>query len=573
VRILFDMRPLQKALFRGIGYYCMGLIEGLAANEDVEMGYLLDHWRAALPPGLPPGPRYFSDRLESLDEHYDVFIIGNVFTTLYYVDAYEYLVPARVREKVGLVASVAYDMITWIERDRELRWPSLRRKFMEILSAMKRFDHIFCISEATREDVVEYAGVQRSLTSVIYGSTNPGTASPRGAYDFSGRANAVVYVGGSFPRKNVNASIEGFAAAYHSGRIPADSQYFLVFRADDISVVRRKAEAEGVGGQVVATGFLSDAALSDLVSRCKSTVFPSLYEGLGMPVLESYRLDTPCFVGDNSSLKEIAPPECRFDASRVESIADMFVAALTDKGLCDRSISWGRSVAAELTWEKVGKKAYGILDGLVRARAELHRSDRVFVRGAAMPSGLVAALNADPGRFACVGNHAVTGLDALPRYSAEFLSRGSARLSPVADLYVLEDGESAAIQLREAARPGSSSSPRLLYLGGAAYPHLLFALAGNDVGRLRAMLFGAYAGRIAGLDAIRTLPDLVGSGIPCVAPIVSLVRPQALVFGTAQALETARTDLDGVWEGAMVLAPTEAGGLYETVAKAVSGGA
>ena len=161
-------------------------------------------------------------------------MIGDLFSTLYFRDAYEYYLPSRLRDKVGLVTAVVHDMITWIERARELRWPSLMRKYLDIVSVLKRMDHVFCNSEATRDDVVRYTGAARSLTSVIYGSANPGTATRPSSYDFADRANAVVYVGGDMPRKNVKASIDGFASAYRAGRIPRDSQYFLVYKPDDI---------------------------------------------------------------------------------------------------------------------------------------------------------------------------------------------------------------------------------------------------------------------------------------------------------------------------------------------------
>ena len=565
MKLLFDMRPVQKAQGRGIGYYCTGLIEGLASIEGVQLGYLLDHWRAPLPRGLPPGARYFSDRLEYLSDHYDVYIMTNLFSTLYFQDAYEYLVPSRVREKVGLVAAVVYDMLPWFEHPVEEGKPAIRKKFLEILSVMRSLDHVFCISEATREDVVRYTGTARSLTSVIYGSANPGTRARPAAYDFKTRANAVVYVGGSNPRKNVGASIEGFAAAYKSGRIPRDSQYFLVYKPDDISAVRALAEAAGVGDRVVATGFLPDAALDDLICNCKSTVFPSLYEGLGMPVIESYRLDTPCFVGDNSSLRELAPRECRFDVSKVEGIADMFTAALTDEGLCEASIGWGRSVASELTWEKIGSKTHGILAALVRAKAALSRSDRIFVRASALAETLRDAVRQAPECFGWVDGSGSELGDYAPRYSREFLARGTNRLRPVAMLFALSDDVSSAEAVRECAQ-----EPRnVLYMGDTAFPRLLHALAGGDLGRLRAMLFSSYAERQTDIDSIKSFEDLEASGLSCVAPLVTLARPSAIVATDTAALEAARKDLSGNWQGPIILAPREGRALYEAIREVV----
>ena len=553
MKILFDMRTVQQHLNRGIGYYCLGLIEGLASVEGVRLGYLLDHRRAPLPPDLPPGPRYFSDRLQYLDDRYDVFLIGNLFSTLYFRDADEFFVPSRVRDKVALVTAVVHDMITWIEREGELRWPVHMRKYLDIVSVLNRLDHVFCNSESTRDDITRYTGMERSRMSVIYGSANPGTRARPATYDFRRRSNAVVYVGGSMARKNVAASIQGFAAAYKSGRIPPDSHYFLVYKPDDISAVRGMAEAAGVGDRVVTTGFLADAAMDELICRCKATVFPSLYEGLGMPVIESYRLDTPCFVGDNSSLRELAPEECRFDVTTVDGIADMFAAALTDKRSCDASIAFGRGVASELTWEKVGKKAHSILAALVRSKAALSRSDRVFVR-------------ASPAAAAAMQTTVQMAPECFARYSEEFLARGPNRPQPTAWLFSPSDDDYSARVVRECAKV-----PRnVLYLSAAAYPRLLYALAGGDAGRLRAMLFSSYAKSRLGIDSIRSLDDLIRSGISCVAPLVNLARPSAIVAADTAVLEAVRNDVAGLWQGSIVLAPHGGRALHATIRNAAA---
>ncbi len=69
------------------------------------------------------------------------------------------------------------------------------------------------------------------------------------------------------------------------------------------------------GTDVILTGFVSDQTLGRLFAGCMATVFPSLYEGLGLPVLESYAFGKPALASDSSSLRELVPEPCRFDPS------------------------------------------------------------------------------------------------------------------------------------------------------------------------------------------------------------------------------------------------------------------
>ena len=56
------------------------------------------------------------------------------------------------------------------------------------------------------------------------------------------------------------------------------------------------------------TGHLPDGAMASVISLAEGLVFPALYEGLGLPVLEAYQYDRPALVSDSSSLRELAPP-------------------------------------------------------------------------------------------------------------------------------------------------------------------------------------------------------------------------------------------------------------------------
>ena len=64
---------------------------------------------------------------------------------------------------------------------------------------------------------------------------------------------------------------------------------------------------------------------------------------------------------------------------------------------------------------------------------------------------------------------------------------------------------------------------------------------------------------------MRSLDDLVGSGLACIAPLVTMARPRAIVAANAAVLEAARKDLFGLWQGKLVLAPGGGRELYSTI--------
>jgi glycosyltransferase involved in cell wall biosynthesis len=93
----------------------------------------------------------------------------------------------------------------------------------------------------------------------------------------------------------------------------------------------------GIADDVTFTGFVPDDVLVALYQSAHLVIFPSLYEGLGLPVLEARHCGAPVICGDNSSLRELIPcAEARFDAESVPAIADRLHEALTDDALRTR---------------------------------------------------------------------------------------------------------------------------------------------------------------------------------------------------------------------------------------------
>jgi glycosyltransferase involved in cell wall biosynthesis len=114
----------------------------------------------------------------------------------------------------------------------------------------------------------------------------------------------------------------------------------------------------GLEKNVLFPGFVSDNELSDLFINAKAFLFPTFYEGFGMPIIEAMHYNVPVLIGDRGAAPEVADNHAilsnPFD---VDSIADGIKKVAT---MNDLSISNAANHAAKFTWEKCAKETMAV---------------------------------------------------------------------------------------------------------------------------------------------------------------------------------------------------------------------
>ena len=147
----------------------------------------------------------------------------------------------------------------------------------------------------------------------------------------------ILYTGGIEPRKNVDGLLEAFAALRTDLR--ALHQLVVVCRVlpAEREVLDRKLDELGISDRVVFTGFVSDENLASLYQATGLFVFPSLYEGFGLPVAEAIACGAPVAVSRIAALTElIDEPAAQFDPRDPRSIAEVITRCLSDVDLLGR---------------------------------------------------------------------------------------------------------------------------------------------------------------------------------------------------------------------------------------------
>jgi len=235
----------------------------------------------------------------------------------------------------------------------------------------RRADHIIAVSEATRHDLVRAYDISPAKVTVI-----PEAADPRFVPQAPERCAAVrakyslperflLYLGTIEPRKNLTRLLHAWEPLYAVGEAPpvviGGKRGWL---ADDFFTA---LEASPAREAIVLTGYVDEADLPALYAAAEAFVFPSLYEGFGLPPLEAMACGTPVLCSDRSSLPEVVGEAALlFDPSDEGAIAAALRSVAKDAGLRTDLRERGLRRAAQFSWDRAARETLAVYKRLAR---------------------------------------------------------------------------------------------------------------------------------------------------------------------------------------------------------------
>jgi glycosyltransferase involved in cell wall biosynthesis len=177
----------------------------------------------------------------------------------------------------------------------------------------------------------------------------PGPASPRASLDLPERF--VLYPAQTWPHKNHARLLDALAMLRARGvRVHLVSTGRL---NEHFGVLERQVGKLGLGDQVTFLGYVDDGTLTELYRRATALVFPSLFEGWGLPVVEAFAHGVPVAAANATVLPEVTQGAALlFDPLSVPAIADALERLWTDDALQSNLRRRGAHRAAEMDWKK-----------------------------------------------------------------------------------------------------------------------------------------------------------------------------------------------------------------------------
>jgi glycosyltransferase involved in cell wall biosynthesis len=385
-RILYDSEVFYTFSFGGISRYYSEIFKGFLGSEDFEFIFPIKYSDNVYLPSLKlkeqvhPIPNYFKNFLPNLQfkgkgllfriinsisafpdpimENKKLVIeelkkgAFDIFHSTYYDDYYlDYL------GDKPLVITI-HDMIFELYPEFFLSDPVLKRKKRII----ERADHIIAVSENTKKDLIEFYNVESSKISVVYhGNSN---------------INALVqecFIVPEIPKKFL---------LFVGNRERYKNFYFFVFalkrvfeKFPDVKlIVTGPPLSEEEQGFIHETGLgdfviqkkVNDVELAYYYSKALAFIYPSLYEGFGLPILEAFGCKCPVLLSNTPCFHEIARDAALyFDPKSISDISNKIISVIQDEQIRMDLVVKGEKRLIDFTWSTTVEKTFLIYESLL----------------------------------------------------------------------------------------------------------------------------------------------------------------------------------------------------------------
>jgi glycosyltransferase involved in cell wall biosynthesis len=242
-------------------------------------------------------------------------------------------------------------------RSAPIYWAKHALYHAVLASAVHRARHVLTVSEFSRSDLIRTFGLSPNDVTVTYEAADPIAGMPKSpsGVDLNDRG-FYLYVGNAYPHKNLEWLLTTLAGEWKSGREPlplvaVGRRDYFFDRLVDL------AGRLGVSKWVYWLGSVDDATLKWLYQNASAYLFPSRYEGFGLPGLEAMGEGLPVIAARASSLPEVyADAALYFDPLSGPSLVHALGLLRSDSRVRDRLIHAGRDRVAQFSWHRLAEQ-------------------------------------------------------------------------------------------------------------------------------------------------------------------------------------------------------------------------
>ena len=341
----------------GVGGYTRRLLDALVAGADPSIERLLVLSNRPVP--IEPGPRveiHAQGRLgpRALWMQLELpRLLGRLRPDL--VHFTNYMAPLSIR--VPYVVSFHDLTLRLLPHLHTLKKRLLTSALLPRVARGARL--VLTPSESSSSDVVQLLGVEPARVRTIpYAAAATFRPVAEGAAALAARGVRgpyLLHVGTLEPRKNLPLALRAFARI--AGRFPDTTFVVAGPRGWDHGAARREAVRSGLTSRAVFLGYVPEEELPRLYSHAAALVYPSLYEGFGLPVVEAMACGAPVLTSLSSSLAEIAAGAAVLvDPQNEAALAAAMAALLSDEGLRVELREKGFRRAASWSWRRTAER-------------------------------------------------------------------------------------------------------------------------------------------------------------------------------------------------------------------------
>ncbi len=361
MKIIIDATPLKtESIRRGVGKYTRSLLRFIIKNGSEHSFYLFN-----LPKEYVHEFSFnnvlFDTKTPSEDfiNKFDFFLITSLFECTEKLNLNIDIITC----KKGLIFFDLIPVLFWEEYIDKLT-DKMKEEYFERLQLVSVFDIIFSISETTKNDLINILEIPGSRIQTIYAGIEESFFNwPKSQKSFNTLKKKfnifqpyIMSTPGIDFRKNILGIIEGYA------NLPRQSQekYQMIIVCHIPREIQRNLMELWLSlglkkEKLILTDYISQEELITLYDYAEVFLFPSLYEGFGLPLAEAMSRGCPVITAKNSSLIEVCESSAIYidDPLDYQNIGDMLFEVLSNKVLMKKMSELGKNQALKFNWDKV----------------------------------------------------------------------------------------------------------------------------------------------------------------------------------------------------------------------------
>ncbi len=286
------------------------------------------------------------------------------------VDLFHWTYPLPITSNGRANIYTVHDLISLRLPYTSLDWKGLYLRSMRKM--LKKADHVLTVSEHSKRDVMTYFGVEESRITNTYEAVSiPKPFLERGsgaiANELAGifgleMGNYLLFYGSLEPKKNIGRIVQAYVAA--NVKMPLVVVFAQSWLGEDdsrlINQVMAQKNTDSWHGRIHRYEYMPIERLMTLIQGARAVLFPSIYEGFGLPILEAMTLGTPVVTSTTSSSPEIAGDAAVLvDPYDVDAIRRAIISVVNDQDLCSelqiKGLDRAKLFSLDAYRERIGK--------------------------------------------------------------------------------------------------------------------------------------------------------------------------------------------------------------------------
>jgi glycosyltransferase involved in cell wall biosynthesis len=371
MKIAINATLIDHDVKSGLQVYLENLLKGLAAiDENNEYSLLFTSLRRKKSQMPGPGNKNFSKHVLPCPDSrfpYKDFILNKVYLPCFLRSSSCEIYHAPAGYSLPRINKIKKILTIHDLRSLTILDKSFPQDIKSLKKAAKIADICIAVSECTKKDIIEYLGISQNKIKVIYLGVDD-VFKPidkeklnlvRQKYNINKK---YFFSLGLVPRKNIERLIKAF------GIFKYKNDFLLVIGGSNNDVnwtnkCRELVNKLKIQHRVIFIGYVPLEDLPFLYNASECFIFPSLYEGFGIPILEAMRCGVPVITSNVSSLPEIGQDAALYvDPYSEEDIARQMRRLIENKELNDALVKKGFDRANKFSWERMAQETLKIYE-------------------------------------------------------------------------------------------------------------------------------------------------------------------------------------------------------------------